>query len=457
MEPTFPELVLLAWIPVCAVFFAVMQPVRALALAYLIGWLALPVARVQLAGFSDIDKILATNIGVFIGTALFVTRHFKGYRISVADLAVVLFAIGTGITSVVNGLGVYDGASSLSRQVFLYVVPFTLGRMMIKTTHDLREVCRMVVIAAAIYAVPTIWEWRMSPQFHEHIYGYFHSGWNMYYRWGFWRPVVFFPMALALGIFMAWTALLGVAMLRTEQSRPVLGMPWCFVVCMPMLGLLASMSLGPWGLFLVGLGVFYLWRRTRSRLVIWLPVLFSISWMGGRYTGLTDGSWLASAVTSISVDRAASLQYRVDAETLLLERAKMRPVFGWGGWGRSRIRNEEGRDLVATDGLWIIFVGAYGLFGLVAFFLWWCWPLFLGQRAGPALWQHPEIVALLIAVGLQAVNLLFNGFLSPILTMLSGGLVTSLLQLSRGPVRVYQPADRPARVQTRVDRGVYLP
>ena len=34
-----------------------------------------------------------------------------------------------------------------------------------------------------------------------------------------------------------------------------------------------------------------------------------------------------------------------------------RPVFGWGGWGRSRLHDDQGRDVSVTDGLCIISAG----------------------------------------------------------------------------------------------------
>ena len=45
---------------------------------------------------------------------------------------------------------------------------------------------------------------------------------------------------------------------------------------------------------------------------------------------------------------------------MLAAKAMRRPVFGWGGWGRSRVHDEWGTDLSITDGLWIIQFGQLG-------------------------------------------------------------------------------------------------
>ena len=60
------------------------------------------------------------------------------------------------------------------------------------------------------------------------------------------------------------------------------------------------------------------------------------------------------------------MKFRFMNEDLLAAKAMQRPVFGWGGWGRSRVFSEEtGEDLTVTDGLWIIILGSSGFFGLI--------------------------------------------------------------------------------------------
>ena len=447
MNLAFASIVMFAWIPVCTMFFAFVRPLRALTLAYLIGWLLLPVGGVEIEGFWDVDKILATNIGVSLGMLLFCARQFRGYRIGVADVLVAAFAAGTCITSLTNDLGMYDGVSSLTHKCLYYAAPFVFGRAIIRSERDLVVAARIVVVGAAMYAVLAVWEWRMSPQIHEALYGVFQHSWSQHARWGFYRPIVCFPMALGLGIFMTWTSVLALAMYRARQlPRPFDVPPWV-LVALPLTGVLVSMSLGPWIMLILGVGMLLIWNRAHRRWVVWLPVLFALFWMVGRYTQVTDGAFLTNTVAKISADRAESLEYRVYAEDLLLERARTRSAFGWGGWGRNRVTDAEGHDLVATDGLWIILVGSYGLVGLTCFYLWWCWPVLLSAACDARLEHSAVVVALLIAIGIQAVNLLFNGFVSPILTMLSGGAVTVMLELSRAqrPVAMADVVERPVR------------
>ena len=75
---------------------------------------------------------------------------------------------------------------------------------------------------------------------------------------------------------------------------------------------------------------------------------------GVRTVGLWDGhSAVALTKSIVGEDRAGSLEFRLDNEDMLIARAMQRPLFGWGGWGRARVHDEDGKDISVTDGLWI--------------------------------------------------------------------------------------------------------
>ncbi len=426
------SLVMIAWMPACVILFAVMPRVRACAVCFTFGWLMLPMAAIDIKGFLDLDKVLATNGGVMLGAVLFCPGMMRGFRPCAADLILVAFACSTVITSSANDLGVYDGVSTAGRMLLYYGVPYFFGRTLLRTRHDLLEASHIVVAAAALYAILALWEWRMSPQLHMTFYGFFQHDFSQTYRWGSFRPLVFFYSPLALGTFFVWTSLLAVWLYLRKQLRPVLGIPPWAIVAMCLVGLATSMSLGPYLLLCTGLGILIVWQRKRWRHVILLPVLFSFFWMGARYYDSTDGTWLTSLAAEISPARAYSLQYRIDAETMILEKARQHPGFGWGGWGRDRIVDDQGRSVKAVDGLWLVFVSGYGIVGLTLFFLWWCWPLVLNAMLSPRKTIEPAAMALLVAIALQAANFMFNGFLSPVLTLMAGGVVALLLRRAAG-------------------------
>lgn len=419
----FTGYVLLAWIPLSALLFAVMVPVRACTLSFIIGWLALPMAGLSLPGIPDVDKVSATSLGVVLGTLLFRTNQFRDYKLGWGEVFVVFFGASVFFTSISNDLGPYDGLAGMVDKLLWYGVPYVFGRAFIRTREEFREACQLAVAAAAIYGLLALWEWKMSPQFHNVLYGFFQHSWRLGMRWGFYRPVVCFPVNLALGAFFCWTSLLAVSMYLSGQLRPIWGIPVKCWVAAPLIGLATSMSFGPWGLFLVGFGLVYMWQRTRRRVFVWIMPLFALVWMSARYAEVSDGRWMTDMIAELSQERAASLQYRISAETMFIEKSKApgHEWFGWGGWGRGRIKDETGRDIVAIDGLWLIMLSTFGLSGLVLFYLWWSYPALLALRAGPSLDRDSLLMAILVGVGLQAVNFLFNAFLDPVLTLLVGG------------------------------------
>jgi hypothetical protein len=78
--------------------------------------------------------------------------------------------------------------------------------------------------------------------------------------------------------------------------------------------------------------------------------------------GVFPHDFIVGMIEPINEKQAGSLQFRFNQEDQLLERAKEKFLFGWGGWDRNR------RVDSVTDGYWIILVGKYGLVGFSAIF-----------------------------------------------------------------------------------------
>lgn len=495
----FSELALLAWIPISAMLFVLFRPIKAVGLAYLIGYLLLPVAAVDVKGFWDVDKILATNFGVILGTIAFCPGMLRSYRFHIADALMVLTCLVELPTSMSNGLGAYDGVSNGCYAFFWYGAPYVAGRIHIRTREDLLELGRLIVIAAAMYAPLALWEWRMSPQFHDKIYGTFQHAFQQHHRMGHFRPILFFPHALALGVFFAWTSFLAiwlyqaghlrrlvlpewlvtfgplVAILASLQfgveaiaftciaclgwvllmmiwtrklpaGRRGIMVPGWLVVVLPMIGLATSMSVGPLVVFLAGCALLIAWNQLHLRWVAFVPLVFVLFWMAGRYTGVTDGRWLTRAVHQVSPRAADSLAYRIRAEDVILEHAKKRALFGWGGWGRNRVVDERGKGVVNVDALWLNRISRAGFCGLASFLLWWCWPILMLGDLRHDLRGAPVIQVTLVAVAMQALNFMFNGFLSPVLVLMVGCAVTVLASVKRIGLREPVPRVFPVQI-----------
>jgi len=104
--------------------------------------------------------------------------------------------------------------------------------------------------------------------------------------------------------------------------------------------------------------------------------ILALAYPAMRGVNLVPSDWLVGQAAAIDSERAASLEFRFDNEAVLLERAREKPVFGWGTWGRNHILDPvSGAILTVTDGRWIITIGVFGWVGFLAEFGLLAWPL----------------------------------------------------------------------------------
>jgi hypothetical protein len=180
------------------------------------------------------------------------------------------------------------------------------------------------------------------------------------------------------------------------------------------------------------------------------------------YSAARIGGWNGNDLVSLSrswidSERADSLKFRLDQENALIERAMERPGLGWGGWGRSRLFDEEGRDISVTDGMWIITLGVSGLVGLVALGLLLALPVLALLRRFPArYWGDPRIAAAVsmgVTLLLWATDNLLNAMTTPLAAAMAGALVTFSLvphearRRPAGAVEGSKPVSQPRRRQ----------
>jgi hypothetical protein len=138
---------------------------------------------------------------------------------------------------------------------------------------------------------------------------------------------------------------------------------------------------------------------------------------------------------AISEDRAGSIAFRFFNEDMLLERAFERPIFGWGGFDRIFIFDEESGDEVSTlDGAWIIVYSRAGVLGFIAKFgllTWPVWRAFKRIRRVPIKTDQVLIATLGVATAMVATDLLPNGMFTYFPYLFAGTLLGATRQLSR--------------------------
>ena len=440
MGNAFVTIALLGWLPLVVGMFAALPPRRAVIWAFLVAWLFLPMAGYKLAGLPDYTKMSATCFGVLLGAALFDTARLVSFRPRWIDLPMLVFCLCPMASSLSNGLGWYDGASSALAQTISWGLPYFIGRLYFRNLEDLRELAVALFIGGLIYVPLCLFEIRMSPQLHTWIYGYHQHDFAQAKRFGGFRPTVFMQHGLMVGMWMCMTTLIGFWLWSAKAlPRTICRIPLSWSLVLLFATAVLCKSTGALLLLATGLGVCVAMKYARLSFAVWALIAISPIYCATRAAALWDGEQLVSWTDEwLGAERAQSLEYRLKNETMLAEKAMLRPAFGWGGWGRARVYNEQGRDLSVTDGLWVIALGNFGIVGLGSLSLAMLLPAGMAMAGlGGRDWFRLEtaaVPALAVVVVLYWIDCIPNGMVNPIFTLAVGALGSMYLAMSRLPV-----------------------
>ncbi len=320
------------------------------------------------------------------------------------------------------GLQIYDGFS-MALAEGTYLLPFLIGWRYMAGPREQYVLTMLLVLAGLFYSLAALFEVRMSPQLNTWIYGFFQHQFSQHMRQGGFRPIVFLGHGLALSLLFALTAFAAVALWRQAAEDRKGGANWILAAVWLFLTLVLSKSLGAlaiaisFGAVLIAAGKrpITIFAAVTAAAVIIYPVL--------RGGGLSPVQYVYEVVDAYSEERAASFKYRLDNEDQLLARANLKPLFGWGSWGRNRIFDPEtGEDESVTDGDWIITIGVTGWLGYLSRYGLLVVPLiYLARRRKAA--QLTYVTAGLCLI--QAANLLDaipNASIVPVTWLIAGSL-----------------------------------
>lgn len=427
----FALIALFGWIPFVVVLFAIM-PVRQAAAAAVVGaWLLLPPINMSIAGLPDFSKNSAAVIGIVLGTILFGSRFVLQFRPRWFDLPVLLWCCSGVVTSLYNGLGLYDALAGALQLVLLWALPYLAGRLYFSNLEGLRILIVAMIIGGLSYVLPCLWENRASPHLLRQIYGVESQGsWGGTVRMGGYRPSVFFATGLECGMWMSAAALVAWWLYHCGTIKRIGQIRFGPLLIWALVGT-AILCRSTGAILLLGGGIFVLWASTRlrTRRLLWALVLFLPLYVGLRVPNLWAGDDLVRFFgATLSPSRAASLEYRFMCENLLIRKALEQPVWGWGGWGRNfAYFDKEKTHHVNMDGLWIITLGNQGFVGLSLLYLILELPVILFLVHFPVrLWSHPQVAPAAAAatlLGLYMIDCTLNGFLNIIYICMAGGLI----------------------------------
>jgi len=432
-------MVLCGW-PVLSIWFYRHKSLQLATLLTIIGGFMVLAVKTSV-DFPLIPPLGKSSIPVF--SAMLGCWYIKKQKIKyfsnkgLIQVLVVLLFIGAFITAELNsdrviignkllrGLTVHDAISAVIA-VFIQITPFFIGKEFFRTYQDQLLMFKFIVAAGLIYSVLILYEIRMSPQLHIMLYGYFPHSFAQQARGGGFRSVVFMGHGLLVSFFVVCVLSAAVALEKVGEKIRTFSPAMLSYYFLTVLVLCKSKAALLYGLFILVMlkkAPYKMQFRTAAILALMTLLYPSMSIM----KIFPHQSIVQTATDYLGADRASSLDFRFDNEHILLEHARKRFFFGWGGSGRNRARDEEtGKDISVTDGGWIITLGTSGIIGFVAEFGLLALSIFRAKQAAKFFKdkkQQTLLAAHALLVGIIMIDQLPNASLAPWLWLIVGVLL----------------------------------
>lgn len=421
------------WPVVTLALFALLRPAHAVIWSLLGGYLLLPVnTGFDFPGVPALDKTSIPSAAALIGALIFVgARAVRLPREWWLITLIVLYVASPILTVMTNddflffgslmlpGLKPYDAFSAAAQNV-INLIPFLLGYNFFRTAQSQDYFLRALVSAMLCYSLLMLLEIRFSPQLHTWIYGFFPHNFDQQMRGDGFRPVVFLGHGLLVASLIGMT-IVAVAYLAQRRAE-VFGVSAWFWLIYLMCIMVLCRSLGALILSVMALFAVIFIRQRGIHLICAVAAVIVLIYPMMRGADLVPVQLLADQVAIASPERASSFQTRIDNEDSLLERADQRALFGWGGFGRNRVYDEDtGKDMSITDGTWIIIIGSSGWAGYIATFGLLCLPMVGAWWRGVHISAAGANLSLILAVNL--LDLIPNSSLTSLTWLLAGALV----------------------------------
>lgn len=440
------------FVPASLALFAFFRAGTAVALCFIFGTILLPEQMVYYVKvFPNIDKMNVISLCALLG-CLVTARHRirRALRGKLKYLFLLLFANdvlralmnGDALhygSTVLGGIKPHTGLTFVLEDTLRIGVPFVLGAAVFRRPTEIRNFVRIFVAGAILYSLFALIEIRLSPQLHKWVYGYQHIDFAQVLRGDGYRPVAFFPHGLAAAMFLATALTLTLALYKSGSIYALILSGFFMLV------LILSHSLGAllYGIALAPV-ILLSFPRSQARAAKWIAIIVLV-YPALRVADVFPMKWVVDKAAMINEDRASSLQFRFTHDDAILKKTMTRPVFGWGGFARGRIFDEQtGEDLSVTDGEWILVVMKRGVSGFLCFFSILLWPVIRAAKRLRHVESYPVralLAGLALAGAINSVDLLVNALFTVLPFLIVGALYGALQELA--PARSQVPAQVP--------------
>lgn len=313
------------------------------------------------------------------------------------------------------------------------ISPMLIGRSLLADREGREIMLRAVLAFGIAHALISLFEVRMAPILHETLYGYFPHRFDQQMRGDGFRPVGFFVHGLNAAFFLFATCAAAATLSKISTGKAKTNFQALTVFLLVVLVLTKSLGALLFALVAVPVILF-----TSSRFQVFFGAMLCIAALSFpllKVADLVPEEALLSMAESINEERRDSLNVRFTNEERLVEHARERFLFGWGGWGRNRVYDPiTGEDISITDGFWIIVLGTQGLvgyfavFGLLSLPVIALWRLTRRSKVGDV---DPLAGGLCIIVGFNLIELLPNSSQMPSTWLMVGALLGYAESLAR--------------------------
>lgn len=423
-------LVMFLWIPVVIYLFSRFPARKAVVISFIVGWLYLPQAELALPGLPDYTKISATCYAILLATFIYDAGRFATFRLGWVDIPMLVWCVTPFFSSITNDLGAYDGFSSMLTQLVFWGIPYLLGRIYINNLEGFRLFATGIFMGGLSYVPLCLFENRFSPQLHRIFYGDLaFADFGQSVRLGGYRPTVFLQHGLAVGAFMMVATLAGIWLWKTKALKQLWGIHIKWLVAALFITFVMVKSSGAYALLGAGLGIMFVARRFKTALPVFILVMLIAVYL--YINAATENYFSDQLVNFLSQifpeERIESLVFRFDNEELLVDKARERPWFGWGGYGRSLVATNDYGGITVQDSLWVIAFGNHGAVGLVSLYIGMLLPVLslYWSRYPARLWFNPQIAPMIVmslGVLLYMVDCILNALINPLYIFAAGGI-----------------------------------
>ncbi len=259
----------------------------------------------------------------------------------------------------------HDVFSSVVRALLSFM-PFFFGRHFLNKVEDNEKIFKSLVFMGLIYTPFMLIELRLSPQFHNWVYGYSNVDFLQQVRGDGYRPTVFYGHGLSLAFWISTCLIAAIALQKNRVRVSIFSASKATIYLFVILILCKTWS----AIAYVLLAILFIFKLKPVKQAKWALILAALifTYPVANTTGVFPDHEIISNIQQYSPARAESLEFRFRNEKILLARALERPFFGWNGWGRNRVYNSWGKDLSITDGRWIIEIGVNGIIGFIFYY-----------------------------------------------------------------------------------------